>query len=76
MQTEAQKTDLIHKISQAFEDIVEIKQCFNCGVIEASIILEEGPDFQDFGTRHCNYCGKETDKKGNPLPYNKPSKSE
>ena len=45
---------------QAYEDDAEI--CENCGNVYQIILLKEGDDYNDFGYRHCPFCGMMTDE--------------
>jgi len=38
--------------------------CTRCGNLYLVLLLREGPDFNDFGLRHCPFCGRLSDKHG------------
>ena len=42
------------------EDSVEV--CQSCGNVYKVVWLKEGDDWNDFGYRHCPYCGLLTDE--------------
>ena len=54
------KGNIMEKNLQAYEDDVEI--CENCGTVYQIILLKEGDDYNDFGYRHCPFCGMMTDE--------------
>ena len=35
----------------------EVETCSNCGNIYRIELLKEGEDWNDFGYRHCPFCG-------------------
>ena len=43
-----------------FEEDAEI--CQKCGNIYRIVWLKEGDDFNDFGYRHCHFCGNLIDE--------------
>ena len=45
------------------EDSVEV--CRNCGNVYKVIWLKKGDDWNDFGYRHCPFCGLLTDEYAN-----------
>ena len=59
MQTETQQkaTQLEQKLYNE-----EIEVCLNCGNVYKVVNLKEGDDWNDFGFRHCPYCGLLTDE--------------
>ena len=40
----------------------EIEVCLNCGNVYKVVHLNKGDDWNDFGFRHCPYCGLLTDE--------------
>lgn len=52
-------------------DQIEIKepaQCQKCRNVYVTILVVRDDKFKDFGTRHCPYCGLETDELGSIVP--------
>ncbi|MBU4353000.1 MAG: hypothetical protein KJ939_08040 [Nanoarchaeota archaeon] len=43
----------------------EVETCSNCGNIYRIELLKEGEDWNDFGYRHCPFCGLVTDEYAN-----------
>ena len=52
------------KIEKILQDS-EIETCENCGNVFRVELIEEGDDWNDFGFRHCPFCGMETDEYAN-----------
>ena len=50
----------MEKDLEAYEDDAVI--CENCGTVYQIILLKEGDDYNDFGYRHCPFCGMMTDE--------------
>ena len=48
-------------MTQAMND-EEAEVCQNCGNIYKVVLLKEGDDWNDFGNRHCPFCGLLTDE--------------
>ena len=44
-------------LSQLFDSDDETEICPQCGNIYRVILLKEGDDWNDFGYRHCPFCG-------------------
>ena len=42
-------------LRSVFEEDAEI--CRNCGNVYRVVWLKEGDDYNDFGLRHCPFCG-------------------
>ena len=40
----------------------KVDECLNCGNQYILIWLKQGDDFNDFGDRHCPFCGIITDE--------------
>jgi len=40
----------------------EAEVCANCGNVYRLELLKEGEDWNDFGYRHCPFCGMFTDE--------------
>ena len=51
-------------INQTMTD-QEVETCPNCGNIYRIELLKEGEDWNDFGYRHCPFCGLVTDEYAN-----------
>ena len=45
---------------ELFKEDVEI--CEHCGNIYKVVLLKDGDDWNDFGFRHCPFCGNITDE--------------
>ena len=45
--------------SMSYENV---EKCENCGNVYRLIWLKEGDDYNDFGFRHCPFCGLLTDE--------------
>jgi uncharacterized Zn-finger protein len=43
----------------------EVDTCSNCGNVYRIELLKEGEDWNDFGYRHCPFCGLVTDEYAN-----------
>ncbi len=50
----------MEKYLEAYEDDAVI--CQNCGNIFRIILFKEGDDYNDFGYRHCPFCGMMTEE--------------
>jgi len=48
--------------AQQDKNLDEAETCHNCGNTYIVDWLKEGPDFNDFGMRHCPFCGLLTDE--------------
>ena len=51
-------------INQILSD-QEVVTCSNCGNFYRIELLKEGEDWNDFGYRHCPFCGLITDEYAN-----------
>jgi rubredoxin len=51
-------------INQVLTD-QEVDTCSNCGNVYRIELLKEGEDWNDFGYRHCPFCGLVTDEYAN-----------
>ena len=51
-------------INQTMTD-EEVETCPNCGNVYRIELLKEGEDWNDFGYRHCPFCGLITDEYAN-----------
>ena len=51
-------------INQTMTD-QEVETCSNCGNVYRIELLKEGEDWNDFGYRHCPFCGLITDEYAN-----------
>jgi len=51
-------------INQILSD-QEVVTCSNCGNVYRIELLKEGEDWNDFGYRHCPFCGLVTDEYAN-----------
>jgi hypothetical protein len=40
----------------------KVETCQNCGNVYLLVWLKEGHDYNDFGIRHCPFCGLLTDE--------------
>ena len=40
----------------------KLETCQNCGNVYLLVWLKEGHDYNDFGIRHCPFCGLLTDE--------------
>ena len=49
------QSKVIHLEQKLYNEEIEV--CPNCGNIYKIYHLKEGDDWNDFGTRHCPYCG-------------------
>ena len=55
-ETQSKKESSFSEMVRAlFEEDAEI--CQNCGNIYRIVWLKQGDDFNDFGFRHCPFCG-------------------
>ncbi len=52
--------DFSEMLRALFEQDTEI--CQNCGNIYRIVWLKEGDDYNDFGYRHCPFCGLPMDR--------------
>ena len=43
----------------------EVETCPNCGNVYKVELLKQGDDYNDFGYRHCPFCGLVTDEYAN-----------
>jgi len=43
----------------------EVDTCSNCGNVYKVELLKQGDDYNDFGYRHCPFCGLITDEYAN-----------
>ena len=43
----------------------EVEICSNCGNVYKVELLKYGDDYNDFGYRHCPFCGLVTDEYAN-----------
>ena len=48
-------------MTQAMTD-QEVETCSNCGNVYKVELLKHGDDYNDFGYRHCPFCGLVTDE--------------
>jgi len=60
MQTETLSKETITMEQTLYNEDVEI--CQNCGNVYKVVWLKEGDDWNDFGYRHCPFCGFLTDE--------------
>ena len=44
------------------KSVDEVDTCHRCGNIYILMWLKEGDDFNDFGDRHCPFCGLLTEE--------------
>ena len=51
-------------INQTMTD-QEVETCANCGNVYKVELLKQGDDYNDFGYRHCPFCGLVTDEYAN-----------
>ena len=50
------------ELRQLVDSDDETEICPNCGNIYKVILLKEGDDWNDFGYRHCPFCGLNIDE--------------
>ncbi len=60
MQTETLSQETI-TMEQALDN-EDVEICQNCGNVYKVIWLKEGDDWNDYGYRHCPFCGLLTDE--------------
>ena len=51
-------------INQTMTD-QEVETCSSCGNVYKVELLKQGDDYNDFGYRHCPFCGLVTDEYAN-----------
>jgi len=51
------ETNMDHAIQEE-----EVEVCANCSNVYRLELLKEGEDWNDFGYRHCPFCGMLTDE--------------
>ena len=51
-------------INQTMTDL-EVETCSECGNVYKVELLKQGDDYNDFGYRHCPFCGLVTDEYAN-----------